>query len=294
MLSIDTRLSLTIAAASLMALSTCIATPAAAADCSPGEYLADEQGNPLCWPAGAVPVCFNDQVDPVLDVPGGAGLRWRAFQNAVSAWNAALLGVGSLVSLEARQGQGCWAIDQLLVDCEDPNQGRHDVYDYTWIDDASNDASTAKPGIDPQPGWVKDPGEGILQYSQIPDSLKTEVLARCRVQSANGVITRADIGWMTQVETIVDCPTIPWNFDDAVLPGGFPSQFDWYSVMLHELGHLLGLNHLEAGEEGVMQSSIAKDTRLAITDEEKECLRKCLPAVPTRQVTWGALKNLYR
>jgi hypothetical protein len=282
-----------VAVATLFSLSGLAAQRASGADCSPGEYLVDEQGNPLCWPAGRVPVCFNDQLDPNLDVSGGAGLRWLAFQRAVAEWNAALLAVGSGVQLTAALNPGCWAIDQTARDCADPMHNNHDVYDYVWINDNSNDASTGRPSMDTFPGWVKDPGEGIIQYSQIPDSLKQEVLARCRVQGMNGVITRADIGWMTQVETIVDCPAIPWNFNHTIAPGNFPGEFDWYSVMLHELGHLLGLGHLDPGETGVMQPSIEVNTRLEITDEEKECLKKCVPPVPVETVTWGQVKAMY-
>ncbi len=264
------------------------------ADCNPGEYLTDAQGNPLCWPDGMVPVCFNELLDPLLDVPNGPMLRWLAFQQAVADWNAALTAVGSGITLNAVKNPACWAVEQTLNDCTDPDKNGHAVYDYGWINDNNNDASTGKPTMD-LTGWIKDPGEGIIQYSQIPDNLAQEVLARCRVQGANGVITRADIGWMTEVETIVACPTIPWNFDHMLAAGGFAGEFDFYSVMLHELGHLLGLGHLDPGETGVMQSSIDKNTRLGITDEEKECLKKCVSVpLPVRRATWGKVKSLYQ
>lgn len=282
----------TVAAASI-AILVPNAPVSAEADCVAGEYQADAAGNPLCWPNGAVPICFNPALDPALDVVGGAGLRWAAFQQAVADWNAALAAVGSGVTIEARMSTDCWAIVQTDSLCADPDRDGHRVNDYAWILDLTNDASTGKPGPVP-PGWVKDPAFQA-EGSQIPMEVDVDALAWTLTQSAGGMITRGDINWLTHMKTLLGCPSIPWNYDHTKMPGTFAGQYDFYSVMLHELGHFLGLGHAGAGETGVMAPSIATNTRRSITDEERECLRKCVAQpVPVEAATWGKVRVMFR
>lgn len=277
--------------------------PAAAADCVIGEYLQDNQGNPLCWPPNKqITICFNPQLDGRLDTPTGPGDRWVAFQAACASWNAALIAVGSQIRLNPVNQAACWSIMQANSPCTDPDHlddqnQQLPVYEYTWNDDpmpdGSSDCSTGQP-VNAPPGWVKDPA-AVIQYSQFPDSVRNDILARCRPLPNVNPMTEADIAWFTHVEAPNGCPVIPWNFNAGITPGNFPRQYDYYSVMLHELGHLLGLGHAKAGETGVMAPSISANTRSQITDEERECLKKCLPAVnPVEVLDWGRIKSTYR
>jgi len=78
-------------------------------------------------------------------------------------------------------------------------------------------------------------------------------------------------------------------------------SFDFYSVMLHELGHFLGLAHQDADPAGtnVMQAFIPKGTRRVIGPKEKACLcalyggLNCMPT-PSEHSSWGRVKVLYR
>jgi hypothetical protein len=70
------------------------------------------------------------------------------------------------------------------------------------------------------------------------------------------------------------CPRIPWDYftTPADRPFGVPGHFEFYGVMLHELGHLLGLDHLPDGD--VMRARMGPGDRLRIGPAERAGLEK--------------------
>jgi hypothetical protein len=181
------------------------------------------------------------------------------------------------------------------------------VYDRkpAFLPDGKNVASTAKDNGNP--GWINAPGVGTYDADRL-----AETYPKCN-NTDNSKLDEADIGWMTHYTPDNMCTVIPWDYrykPDAANPNDpgpvpykaagtlpKPDAFDFYSVMLHEIGHLLGLGHMtDPGGNNVMSAQIFPGTRLVISPTEKNCLKQlyCTDATPTKQESWGRIKLIYR
>jgi hypothetical protein len=263
---------------------------------------------------------------------GDVNTRWACFQQAVADWNAALAQACNGTApfqLQAQLVGNAWAVDQSLnakcvdgglVNPDDPLLPHlpatgNPVFDRVanYLGDGVNQASTGRgdkknPMI--QPGWIA--GDQVGTYDI--DQRLGETHYACDNTDA-GKLKDADIVWFTHFTAFAaPCPVIPWDYrllpvagnpNDPGMPvpykggGGKPNPdaFDYYSVMLHELGHLLGLGHMTDPAGGnVMIGSLMPGTRQTISATEIACLKQlyCPQATPARRSTWGGLKSLYR
>lgn len=246
-----------------------------------------------------VTVWFNEALDPALEngAFGAANARWNAFQSAVATWNNALTNIGpnwpgvanTPVQFTAKRvlqpaGANDWGVDQGNFACNDAVTG---FLVYKDIDlhlgDAQESTSTGHHvvhGTDnvlrtAGPGWIYST-EPNVHYS--PGQSDMEVLARTylKYNAANTRLIEADIGWMTHVASGNQCDRIPWDFRGVgVIPvpvGGPPNanRFDYYSVMLHELGHALGLDHFNdpVNNKNVMRPAIGQGQVAEISNTE--------------------------
>jgi hypothetical protein len=265
---------------------------------------------------------------------GNADTRWMCFQKAVDAWNAVLdtLCTGQRAfQLQAMRVNNLWGTQQTMqVECVDgglrnpddpllphsPATGA-DVFDRTpaYLGDGSNTASTGYGGQKTPaipPGWIV--GNGIGTYTI--DARLGETYPRCSTTEP-GKMVESDIAWFTHIEDGTmpgACPLIPWDYryepvaadpNDPGAPVPYkgappkpgPDAFDFYSVMLHELGHLIGLGHMSDPAGGnVMVGSLSPGERSKISATEIACLKQlyCPQPTPARRSTWGGLKVIYR
>ncbi len=262
-----------------------------------------------------VPVYFNPDLDANLEAVGNAGTRTAAFAQAVADWNSALAGVGAKVRLVLSVDNNRWAVDQAINRCVDQFDPNALVFDVTPGPHIPNNESAASTGHNHNgthvdlnnnpigPGWIIPFGQ---QLSDTTGGFAVDaVLGICasQIDAQNpGCLTEGDIFWLTHYKMFgVDpCLRIRWDYD---YPTAMPAatRYDFYSVMLHELGHFLGLAHQDADPTGknVMQAFIGKGVRRQIGAKEKACLcalygNNACTATSTRTSTWGRVKTLYR
>jgi len=261
---------------------------------------------------------------------GDANTRWLCFQQAVAAWNAVLdtLCNGKpSIHLQAVQNNTAWAADQAAQKCTDAGLANPDnpalphlpatgdgVFDRAanYLNDGTHSTSTARgdkkmPPVDP--GWVV----GDMTGSYDIDARLGETYGQC-ASPDNSKIQDADILWFTHLPGTPSCTVIPWDYrfvpngadpNDPGAPvpykgaGGKPGPdaYDFYSVMLHELGHVLGLGHMTDPAGGnVMIGQLFPGDRQKISATEIACLKQlyCPQATPAQHETWGELKTHYR
>jgi hypothetical protein len=287
------------------------AVPAPNNDCDPA--------NPIIkWCATSdttIAVYFNPGLDPLLETQfGNAVTRQASFNQAVNDWNAALATVNSRVKLQPVIDPNKWGVDQGQPRCNDLEvpPPAPQVFDdaSAHFGDGINATSTGHNHtgrVDALanligPGWILPFGQLV---SDTGETVPVDgVLAYTTVQIDNNkCITEGDIAWLTHRNVFgVGCKRLPWDYDLMNGPAG--TRYDFYSVMLHELGHFLGLGHQEADPAGtnVMQEAIGKGKRRIIGPKERACLCalyagpgvNCAQVTDARHSTWGRLKTIYR
>ena len=305
-----------IALALLLFASTARGAPRVDPDC-PG------QQNPGgIWKVNSVDVYFNASLDPNLEQAavctfnniqmayplGDATSRRQCFSAAVDAWNVALTnlcgdGKTPLQLVLKPEDNGLWGVDQSQTPCIG---GGPNIYVRVPLhnNDSKNVGSTGHNHFLNKDGANNVLGPGWIQADEITTE-SPERLAETYPRLAGGGLAEADIGWMTHFKD--QCAEIPWDYRlfkvnnppcEAVVPE--PNSYDFYSVMLHELGHLLGLGHISDPDgkitDNCMGFTIKRGERKQITKLETDCLKKlyCIGATPAPKPTWGGLKRLYR
>lgn len=309
----------------LLALLAALAVPSLTLAQTPPNQDCDNP-SPIKWCTTPVTASLNAALDPVLENAGygDATTRAAAFQQAVADWNAALASVGATFRLQYAATTTQWATDQNAPLCFDSEIGPPDPLQPVYGDaDLGNHQSdgkqTASTGHNHNnktdaggvnilgPGWlVPSAGPGVSDTTmQVVPVDGVLAITTGHTQNANpDCLEEADIVWYTHASVAGGggCYRIRWDYRLAGAPNA--KRFDYYSVMLHELGHLLGLGHQadDGSGKNVMQPSIGKGDRYQIGVKELKCLcllygppgKDCTLVTATHHATWGEVKTLYR
>jgi hypothetical protein len=248
-----------------------LALPLAAACVGPKTATAPsvqhQDGPPTgaCWKTNPIPVVFNPSLDPALEIPVVVGQatspkdRETAFANAVAAWNAALVANGVAVAFApVVTDVTAFTTLQSQQVCSDAISGAP-VFDTAYQAKAApfGGASTAQsPNNAAGPGYNQ--GGSVVTYDVDRRLAETDPLDNHPEVAA--------IQWFTHFPPTAgaSCDQIPWMYIDG---GAAPPNpyFDYYSVMLHELGHLLGLGHRsDPARQNVMRAQLWPGQRAEI------------------------------
>jgi len=257
---------------------------------------------------------FNPSLDPLLETSfGNAATRDAAFSQAVQDWNNALAAVGAKVRIRMNVDLAKWAADQggpVCVDNHDPLAsvfaeipGTHrptPVENATSTGHNHGNAHLDGNAMPVGPGWIVPFGQMISDTSGAFDIDAVLGVTEVTIDGQN-CIQEGDIWWLTHFKMFGVNPCIRLSWDYRYPMGPDPARTDFYTVMLHELGHFLGLRHQDADPAGtnVMQASIPKGTRRSIGQKERACLCALYGGVncmvtPVDRSSWGRIKTHYR
>lgn len=298
-----------LAIALLLALAPTAARAQANNDCQPASPLV-KWCPPNPTDSTLITFYYNASLDGALETAfGNAATRTTAVSQAVQDWNDALVGVGAKVRITFNPDPNRWAIDQGSVKCVDqidpnasvfiPDPGTHIPNNETAASTGHNHGG-AHLDMNLNPigaGWIV-PFNSLVSDTTVFD---VDAVLGITVTQLNGnCITEGDIWWLTHYKMfgVNPCLRISWDYRYPLGPDA--ARFDYYSVMLHELGHLLGLGHQDADPTGnnVMQAFIGKGKRRVIGPKEKACLCQlyggpgCTPT-PAHHSSWGQIKTRY-
>jgi hypothetical protein len=247
--------------------------------------------NAMRWHRNAiVEVHFNPALASVLENPGrvsppfpsigDAGDRLTAMDNAINDWNGALKKISAALRLSLVTTRTTFAATQSPQRCAD-SQDQSPVFVPVFPRlDGLNVASTAM-AIGKMRGAGRISSDQIVESAAIDKRLAETRLTPSPQDLTANWITEADILWYTHFNEGNHCPPIRWNYRYLLGPGVQPpaaGYYDFYTVMLHELGHLLGLDHQDCAERGkvtltnVMSGTLAAGERQAILACELDAL----------------------
>ena len=300
-----------------------LAVPVALRAADPPVCDPPEQGPALKWCApanNAIPITFNPSLDPALETQfGDANTRTAAFLQACADWNGALATVGTPIRLLPAMNPNQWAIDQGQVLCQEPLIANNIYSDPRGLHfgDGGNQASTGHNhngnldlnNLPLGPGWI------LPAAFVTPDTMggflvidRALAITASKLDNANpNCIIESDISWYTHFGYRppigpTQCVRQSWDYRYPLGPDA--ARYDFYTVMLHELGHVLGLDHQNADAAGdnVMQSALPKGKRRKIGPKEITCLceryspqpANCANVTPVRGSSWGRIKSIYR
>ncbi len=225
-----------------------------------------------CWKNGIVNVFHNNSIDPkllgVAGIIGNGADAQMAFSDAVQLWKmqiAASAKINGVLKLNYGGPTMRYAGDaagMMKVEFDRPVEAAFQVVynpdvNHIHVGDGQNTAATGHKHPAAMParngdGWVWN--EVMAEMSSLVEIEKR--LAETKVQQdINQKITEGDITWFTHMSTMNNlAKLIPWNYRSNKVAA---PNFNYRPVMVHEIGHLLGLDHcLAANNCEVMQATI--------------------------------------
>jgi len=225
-----------------------------------------------CWKNGIVNVFHNSSIDPKLlniaGIIGNGADAQMAFVDAVQLWKmqiAMSAKIKDVLKLNYGGATNRYAGDaagMMKVEFERAAEAAFQVVynpdvNHMHVGDGQNTAATGHKHPAAMParnsdGWVWN--EVMEQVSSLVE-IEKRLAETIVLKDANQKITEGDITWFTHMSTMNNlAKLIPWNYksNKAAAP-----NFNYRPVMVHEIGHLLGLDHCTAANNcEVMQASI--------------------------------------